>query len=112
MNYSITIILIIISKTLKNTQTPADSLAEETYEDGSTICTQGDEGNFFYIIKEGKAVCSINADGVDKEVAGMHILIMLILILILIFTRLLSCVCLTVCLSLCCPCVCLQGVIR
>ena len=31
--------------------TLADSLAEETYQDGNTICTQGDEGNYFYIIK-------------------------------------------------------------
>lgn len=37
--------------------TLADSLAEESYPDGATICTQGDEGNYFYIIKEGEAEC-------------------------------------------------------
>eukprot|EP00605_Chrysophyceae_sp_TOSAG23-4_P001536 GSChrysophyteH1.ASY1.ANO1.1684.1 assembled CDS len=39
--------------------TLADSLAEEKYPAGSTVCTQGEEGNYFYIIKEGKAVCSV-----------------------------------------------------
>ncbi len=38
-------------------QTLADSLSEETYEDGAAVCTEGDEGNFFYIIKEGIAQC-------------------------------------------------------
>lgn len=52
-------------------QTLADSLAEETYEDGQTICTQGEEGNFFYIIKEGKAVCSIVVDGAENHVAEL-----------------------------------------
>ena len=48
-------------------QTLADSLAEETYEDGSVVCTQGEPGSFFYIIKEGNAKCLID----DKEVANL-----------------------------------------
>lgn len=48
-------------------QTLSDSLTEETYEDGATICAQGEEGNFFYIIKEGTAVCLKD----DKEVATL-----------------------------------------
>lgn len=51
--------------------TLADSLAEEKYADGDFICKQGDEGNFFYIIKEGEAVCSIDKEGVDTEVARL-----------------------------------------
>jgi cAMP-dependent protein kinase regulator len=38
-------------------QTLSDSLSEETYDDGAAVCTEGDEGNYFYIIKEGTAVC-------------------------------------------------------
>jgi cAMP-dependent protein kinase regulator len=42
--------------------TLADSLLEEKYADGDVICSQGDEGEYFYIIKEGTAVCSqVNA---------------------------------------------------
>jgi cAMP-dependent protein kinase regulator len=48
-------------------QTLADSLAEEKYEDGASICTEGDEGNFFYIVKEGEAKCFKG----DKEVATL-----------------------------------------
>ena len=34
---------------------------------GDVICTQGDEGQYFYIIKEGDAICSqIDATGEDK----------------------------------------------
>jgi cAMP-dependent protein kinase regulator len=52
--------------------TLADSLAEETYEDGATVCTQGDEGNYFYIIKEGQAICSqTDAAGNQKVVASL-----------------------------------------
>jgi cAMP-dependent protein kinase regulator len=49
-------------------QTLADSLAEETYVDGSVICEQGAEGNYFYIIKEGTAKCYVG----DKEVAALN----------------------------------------
>lgn len=52
--------------------TLADSLAEETYQDGQTICTQGDEGNYFYIIKEGAAECfQVDAAGDQKLVASL-----------------------------------------
>jgi cAMP-dependent protein kinase regulator len=52
--------------------TLADSLAEEKYEDGAVICTQGDEGNFFYIVKEGNAVCyQADAAGDQKVVASL-----------------------------------------
>jgi cAMP-dependent protein kinase regulator len=52
--------------------TLADSLAEEKYEDGQTICTQGEEGNFFYIIKEGSAECSqVDSSGASKVVATL-----------------------------------------
>jgi len=52
--------------------TLADSLAEESYADGDTICTQGEEGNYFYIVKEGNAVCyQANAAGENKEVASL-----------------------------------------
>eukprot|EP00600_Ochromonadales_sp_CCMP1393_P001000 CAMPEP_0174981374 /NCGR_PEP_ID=MMETSP0004_2-20121128/15855_1 /TAXON_ID=420556 /ORGANISM="Ochromonas sp., Strain CCMP1393" /LENGTH=536 /DNA_ID=CAMNT_0016233113 /DNA_START=124 /DNA_END=1734 /DNA_ORIENTATION=- len=37
--------------------TLADSLAEEVYEDGAIICREGEEGNDFYIIKDGQAEC-------------------------------------------------------
>ena len=54
-------------------QTLADSLAEEKYEDGATICTQGEEGNYFYIIKDGEAVCTVtDAQGESKEVAVLQ----------------------------------------
>lgn len=53
--------------------TLADSLAEEKYNDGDVICTQGEEGNFFYIVKEGSAVCSVvDASGASKDVATLN----------------------------------------
>lgn len=52
--------------------TLADSLAEEKYSDNACICRQGDEGNYFYIIKEGTAVCTqVNAEGEEKTVATL-----------------------------------------
>mmetsp|Transcript_1816 Transcript_1816/g.3734 ORF Transcript_1816/g.3734 Transcript_1816/m.3734 type:complete len:406 (-) Transcript_1816:142-1359(-) len=52
--------------------TLADSLAEETYEDGATICTQGEEGNYFYIVKDGEAECTqADASGAQKVVASL-----------------------------------------
>lgn len=37
--------------------TLADSLAEEKYEDGESITCEGDAGDYFYIVKEGKISC-------------------------------------------------------
>jgi cAMP-dependent protein kinase regulator len=60
------------SLTEMEVMTLADSLMEETYVDGSTICTQGDEGNYFYIILEGAAECSqVDGAGVTKIVASL-----------------------------------------
>jgi cAMP-dependent protein kinase regulator len=53
--------------------TLADSLAEETYQDGAVICSQGDEGNYFYIIKEGAAECfQADSAGGEKLVASLN----------------------------------------
>ena len=36
-------------------------------------CEQGDSGEYFYIIKEGTAICSqVDADGNDKTVATLN----------------------------------------
>jgi cAMP-dependent protein kinase regulator len=52
--------------------TLADSLAEGKFEEGEVVCSQGEEGNFFYIIKEGEAECSqVDAAGVSKVVATL-----------------------------------------
>lgn len=52
--------------------TLADSLAEETYADGATICKQGEEGNYFYIIKEGSAECfQVDSAGENRLVASL-----------------------------------------
>ena len=53
-------------------QTLADSLAEETYLDGAEVCRQGDAGDFFYIIKEGVAKCSINGTEVATLENGTY----------------------------------------
>lgn len=53
--------------------TLADSLSEEKYTKGATVCTQGEEGNYFYIIKEGKAICSVtDAAGASTDVATLE----------------------------------------
>jgi len=52
--------------------TLADSLAEEKFKDGDVVCAQGEEGEYFYIIKEGGAVCSqVDAEGNDRTVATL-----------------------------------------
>jgi len=53
------------------TNTIADAMAEETFEDGAFICKEGDKGDTFYIVKEGTAVCSKTINGEDKEVARL-----------------------------------------
>lgn len=52
--------------------TLADSLVEEKYNDEDVICTQGDEGDYFYIVKDGAAVCyQVDAEGENKVVATL-----------------------------------------
>lgn len=46
--------------------TLADAMTEEKYEDGDIICRQGEEGKYFYIIREGEATCTIE-DKVGKK---------------------------------------------
>jgi cAMP-dependent protein kinase regulator len=36
----------------------ADAMNEEVYPDGAPVCTEGELGNYFYIIMKGKAVCT------------------------------------------------------
>ena len=51
----------------------SDSLSEETFQNGDLICNQGEEGNFFYIVKEGSAVCSVSdSAGNSKDVATLN----------------------------------------
>lgn len=53
--------------------TLADSLAEEKFNDEGVICRQGDAGDYFYIVKEGTAICTQkDANGVDKVVATLN----------------------------------------
>lgn len=51
--------------------TIADTLQEETFEHGTTICHQGDRGDKFYLIHEGTAICTITQDGTSVEVARL-----------------------------------------
>jgi len=52
--------------------TLADSLFEETFTNDTVICNQGDEGNFFYIIKDGAASCSqSDGNGNNRVVASL-----------------------------------------
>jgi cAMP-dependent protein kinase regulator len=36
----------------------ADALLEEEYQDGQVVCNEGEDGDYFYIIKDGIAQCS------------------------------------------------------
>ena len=36
----------------------ADALLEEEYQDGEVVCNEGEDGDYFYIIKDGTALCS------------------------------------------------------
>lgn len=52
--------------------TIADALQEESFEDGAIICSQGECGDQFYIIKEGAAVCTQSSStGTSQEVARL-----------------------------------------
>ncbi|EGZ29970.1 cyclic AMP-dependent protein kinase-like protein regulatory subunit [Phytophthora sojae] len=48
--------------------TVADALKTETFSDGEVIITQGDDGNLFYIIEEGTAVCTKQLSPADPPV--------------------------------------------
>lgn len=63
---------ILASLTEMEIMTLADSLAEERYHDEQVVCHQGDAGDYFYIIKEGTAICTQkDATGGDKVVATL-----------------------------------------
>lgn len=63
---------ILESLTEMEIMTLADSLAEEVFTDGQTICNQGDDGDYFYLIKEGTANCyQKDASGNQKLVASL-----------------------------------------
>mmetsp|Transcript_24813 Transcript_24813/g.22532 ORF Transcript_24813/g.22532 Transcript_24813/m.22532 type:complete len:394 (-) Transcript_24813:29-1210(-) len=52
--------------------TLADAMTEESFKDGDVICKQGDEGKYFYIIKDGEAICTIKGlSGNEKIVAAL-----------------------------------------
>ncbi len=52
--------------------TIADTLQDESFEDKSIICNQGDRGDKFYLVSEGTAVCAITQDdGRSVEVARL-----------------------------------------
>jgi cAMP-dependent protein kinase regulator len=64
---------ILESCTEMEVMTLADSMAEEKYSDGGVICNQGDSGDYFYIVKEGVAVCTQkDSSGSDREVARLQ----------------------------------------
>ncbi|KAF4325567.1 hypothetical protein BBO99_00002005 [Phytophthora kernoviae] len=48
--------------------TVADALKTETFSDGEVIIAQGDDGNLFYIIEEGSAVCTKQLSPVESPV--------------------------------------------
>jgi cAMP-dependent protein kinase regulator len=63
---------ILESLTEMEVMTLADSLAEESYQDEQVVCTQGDEGQYFYIILQGKAACfQVDATGKETQVASL-----------------------------------------
>jgi cAMP-dependent protein kinase regulator len=53
--------------------TIADSLVERSFDDGDTVCTQGEPGDSFYIVRRGVASCTQqDADGKVQEVARLE----------------------------------------
>jgi cAMP-dependent protein kinase regulator len=53
-------------------QTIADTLQEEVFEDGSVICHQGEEGDKFYLVHRGTAICTKELEnGSSVEVARL-----------------------------------------
>jgi cAMP-dependent protein kinase regulator len=50
----------------------ADALAEESFPEGTKVCSEGQDGDFFYIVKEGQASCfKTNENGEDVIVATL-----------------------------------------
>lgn len=49
--------------------TLADSMTEEKFDNGMTICREGDPGDEFYIVSEGSAECLQRSEGGEKVVA-------------------------------------------
>ncbi len=53
--------------------TIADALHEDTFEDGTTICEEGESGDRFYIIKQGSVICKKKLNnGIFEEVAHLE----------------------------------------
>lgn len=48
----------------------ADALKAKTFNEGEVVITQGDEGDSFYIIEEGEAICTKSTDGGAPEEVG------------------------------------------
>jgi cAMP-dependent protein kinase regulator len=52
--------------------TIADALLEENFNDGDIVCNEGDQGDRFYFIRDGVAICTEKTtDGSTKEVAQL-----------------------------------------
>ncbi|KAL3811182.1 hypothetical protein ACHAXA_002746 [Cyclostephanos tholiformis] len=52
--------------------TIADALQDEAFSDGTVICKQGDQGDKFYVIHQGTAVCTKSqSNGTSLEVARL-----------------------------------------
>jgi cAMP-dependent protein kinase regulator len=61
---------ILSSLTELEIMTLADAMAEEKYEDGDIICRQGDDGKYFYLIREGEATCTIEDKVGNKKIVA------------------------------------------
>lgn len=61
---------ILESLTEMEIMTLADSLVEEKYTDDQKVCSQGDSGDFFYIIKSGNATCTQTDSGGEQKVVA------------------------------------------
>jgi len=59
--------------TLEHQQTLLNIMETKTYNDGEDIVRQGDEGDSFYVIKEGEAtVLKTNLEGVEKDLTHLY----------------------------------------
>lgn len=48
----------------------AEAMGSRRYAKGENIITQGEEGNFFYILQEGEAIVSVDGNEVARKYAG------------------------------------------